>query len=83
MLLVSYVFESVSSAFSSASDWMKRAIFQSLLHRLRPATTEFSLKAWFIPAERPLKMPSRKASEPYLVTKSIGLITLPLDLLIF
>ena len=58
-------------------------MFQSLLQKLREAVTEVSEKAWFKPAERPLRIPRRKASEPYFATRSMGLMTLPLDLLIF
>ena len=62
---------------------MRREIFQSLLQRLRPVLTESSEKAWARPMVRPRRMPRRKASEPYLLTSSRGLMTLPLDFDIF
>ena len=62
---------------------IKREIFHSLLQKLRPAITLFLAKAWFWPADREAIIPSLKASDPYSAITSIGLITLPLDLLIF
>lgn len=67
----------------STRSWAKRAIFQSLLQRLRPAITDEGEKAWERAAERLAMIPRRKASEPYSAITSIGLMTFPLLLLIF